>query len=313
MVNSKRLCSFVLILTFVGAGLAPGAIVEVGTLNIINDPGNPSDGLGYLDMSFSDGLTLAAALANAQATHPGARVATPQEWDDLFDGAGISVNPAFPPSAAFLVGARELTSNDPGLSALIAALGPTGGNNLIIWSDPDAFFDPLTTREDIEITATAANIDQSNDSPPHSDRGWLLVSDVVATAVDIDIKPQACPNPVNTKSKGVLLVAVLGSQDFDVFTIDPVSVRLEGVAPVGLSYDDVAAPLGEKVDDCDCTEEGPDGFLDLTLKFKTQEIVAALGEVNDGDEIVLNMTGQLNYDVQIEGSDCVLIISKGKP
>lgn len=100
--------------------------------------------------------------------------------------------------------------------------------------------------------------------------------------------------------------------------IDPVSIRLAGVAPIRSSYEDVATPI-EKVDECDCTDEGPDGFLDLTLKFNVQEIFAALAalvapdEVIDGDEIVLKLTGKLSDDTPIEGSDCVLIISKGKP
>ena len=49
-------------------GLASGGVIEVGDLNIIDDPGNPSDGLRYLDMTFSDGLTKADALANAQSS-----------------------------------------------------------------------------------------------------------------------------------------------------------------------------------------------------------------------------------------------------
>ena len=78
-------------------------------------------------------------------------------------------------------------------------------------------------------------------------------------------------------------------------------------------YDeDISTPL-DKLDDCDCTEEGAGGFLDLTLQFDTQEILAALGAVNDGDEIMLNVTGELSDGTLIEGSDCVLIISKGKP
>jgi hypothetical protein len=67
--------------------LAHAALVEVGDLNIINDAGNPSDGLRYLDMTYSDGLTQAAALTNAQATYANARLATASEFDDLF-GSG---------------------------------------------------------------------------------------------------------------------------------------------------------------------------------------------------------------------------------
>ena len=43
------------------------------------------------------------------------------------------------------------------------------------------------------------------------------------------------------------------------------------------------------VNDCNYTEDGVDGFVDLTLKFKTQEIVEAMGEVNNGDELRLEL------------------------
>lgn len=129
--------------------------------------------------------------------------------------------------------------------------------------------------------------------------------------VDIDIKPGSCPNPLNVKDKGVLPVAVLGIKDFDVFNIDPASIRLEGVAPVRSSYEDVATPVSNKTDDCDCTTEGPDGYLDLLLKFDTQEIVAALGGVYDGDVFLLILTGEDLAGTPIEGTDCVVIIAKG--
>jgi hypothetical protein len=131
-------------------------------------------------------------------------------------------------------------------------------------------------------------------------------------AVAVDIKPGSCPNPLNVKSKGVLPVAILGTEDFDVNDIDIASIRLEGVAPIRSSYEDVAAPLPE-ANDCNCTTDGPDGFLDLTLKFKTQEIVEALGDVNDGDVLSLTFTGSLSDETPIEGEDCVSIVGRFKP
>jgi len=69
----------------------------------------------------------------------------------------------------------------------------------------------------------------------------------------------------------------------------------------------------EPQDECDCTEEGTDGFDDLSLKFDTQDIVTALGAVNDGDVVVLTLTGELSDGTPIEGADCVVIKKKGKP
>lgn len=130
--------------------------------------------------------------------------------------------------------------------------------------------------------------------------------------VTIDIKPGSCPNPLNVKSRGVLPVAVLGSEDFDVSSIDAASIRLAGVAPIRSSFEDVATPVSDS-NECECSTEGPDGFLDLTLKFETQRIVEAIGEVDHGDELVLELTGVLSDETRIEGSDCVIIRGKHKP
>ena len=52
-------------------------------------------------------------------------------------------------------------------------------------------------------------------------------------------------------------------------------------------------------------------YLDLTLKFKVQEIVAALGSVYDGDVYLLTLTGEIIDGTPIEGTDCIVIIAKG--
>ena len=133
-----------------------------------------------------------------------------------------------------------------------------------------------------------------------------------ALEVSVDIKPGSCPNPLNVKSFGVLPVAILGTEDFDVSLIDPASIQLNGVGAIRSSLEDVATPmLG--VSDCDCIEEGPDGFIDLTLKFKTQEIVEALGEVEHGDVITLKLTGVGFGEIPIEGADCIIIRGSRKP
>jgi len=134
----------------------------------------------------------------------------------------------------------------------------------------------------------------------------------VVVAVMVDIKPQSCPNPLNVKSKGVLPAAVLGSEEFDVNTIELASIRLAGVAPVSSSFEDVAAPVPDG-NDCQCTTEGPDGYLDLTLKFKTQQIVEAIGEVDTGDKLTLELTGMLFDGRPIKGADCILVRGKHKP
>jgi hypothetical protein len=146
--------------------------------------------------------------------------------------------------------------------------------------------------------------------------GWyiniLRATRIPPPPIAVDIKPTSCPNPLNTKSNGVLPVAILGTDQFDVYDVDPATVTLEGVSPLRWAYEDVATPVDNGPDDCECTTEGPDGYRDLTLKFSTQEIVAALGDVTDGEYRVLTLQA-LTYVGNIrEGRDCVWIKHKVK-
>jgi hypothetical protein len=142
--------------------------------------------------------------------------------------------------------------------------------------------------------------------------------------VAVDIKPESCPNPLNVKEKGVLPVAIVGTEDFDVTQVDPASLTLTGVSPLRWSVEDAAIPyepyLG-KQDAYDCIEYYPDeygaydGVPDLTLRFKTREVVAALGDVNDGDVLVLQLEGYLRDEFgsgAILGEDVILILAKDK-
>jgi hypothetical protein len=140
-----------------------------------------------------------------------------------------------------------------------------------------------------------------------------LISPVIP--VSVDIKPGTCPNTINTKSRGVLSVAICGTEDFDITTIDPATIRIDincgGVSPLRWSYYDEATPFVEEL--CDCHELTGDGYLDLILKFKTQEVINSIGFVYDGYVITLLISGNLKeeYDgIPILGSDCVVIKDK---
>ena len=132
--------------------------------------------------------------------------------------------------------------------------------------------------------------------------------------VNIDIKPASCPNPLNVGKKGVLPVAILGTDDFDVTMIDPPTVRLAGAAPIRWAMEDVATPYEEDLEGCDnCHELMWDGYIDLTLKFVAQEVVAALGEVEDGECLKLELTGNLKEEfggTPIAGQDVMVILKK---
>jgi hypothetical protein len=144
-----------------------------------------------------------------------------------------------------------------------------------------------------------------------SDDVSVLINRCVSLVrLDIDIKPESCPNALNVKSKGVLPVAVLGTEGFDVREINTATIRLEGVTPIRSAIGDVSTPLLDKQDECDRASEDEDGFDDLTLEFDTQEVVSALGRVADGDELVLIFTAESSDGRPVEGKGRVTILSK---
>ena len=60
-------------------------------------------------------------------------------------------------------------------------------------------------------------------------------------------------------------------------------------------------------------EAGPDGIVDLTLKFDSQEIAGAIGSVADGDTVALELTGNFSAAAggnSFRGEDQVVIINK---
>ncbi len=136
--------------------------------------------------------------------------------------------------------------------------------------------------------------------------------------VAVDIKPRSCPNPLKVNTNSVVPVAILGSKDLDVHDIDPATIQLEGVSPRHWKVRDVATPYDADTmqGDCfDCTKKGRDGFPDLILKFKTRDIVKAIGPVKDlkyGDYLPLELTGALTDGTAIWGDDVVRIIKKKK-
>ena len=179
--------SLVLFGALFGAGLAPAsaALVDNGDLTTIADASNLSDGLSFLDVSFSVDRNLSDALANAQVTFPTARLATPSEVDDLFAAAGITFGSNPLPSAAWDVG-EELallpyaTGNPSTLLNYIGFTEPSGTLPFTaFWTDPDG--DPLgtTTRDFLSFSTDFYRLGQTDLQPPIPEAGWALVVDAV--------------------------------------------------------------------------------------------------------------------------------------
>lgn len=109
--------------------------------------------------------------------------------------------------------------------------------------------------------------------------------------VGIDIKPGSDPNCFNSDGHGVIPVAILGSADFDVSTVDPFSVSLDGA---GVRVKGKSGNAGALED------VNGDGFQDLVV-----QIIDENGYTTGDTTATLN---GLTYDgVPIIGSDTICI------
>ncbi len=104
--------------------------------------------------------------------------------------------------------------------------------------------------------------------------------------IDMDIKPGSDPNSINLKSKGVVPVAVLTTDDFDASDVDPGTALFAGAEPLRWAMEDVDS----------------DGDEDMLFHFKTQELVL------DQDSAEATLTGSTYDGTPIVGADTVRIV-----
>ena len=105
--------------------------------------------------------------------------------------------------------------------------------------------------------------------------------------VALDIRPGSDPNPINLKSKGVIPVAILTTDDFDASTVNGATVLFAGA---GIAHG------GSHLEDVD-----GDGDIDWVGHFRTQDTNIASGDTDAG------LVGQTNDGKDLEGSDSIKI------
>jgi hypothetical protein len=126
--------------------------------------------------------------------------------------------------------------------------------------------------------------------------GTVTLSDITVTGcpywtgVTIDVKPGSDPNSINLKSKGVVPVAVLTTDEFDASTVDPTTVLFAGASPVRWAFEDVDG----------------DGDVDVLFHFETEE----LGLNQDSTQATL--TADTTDGKHIRGTDSVNIVPHNK-
>ena len=102
---------------------------------------------------------------------------------------------------------------------------PPLATHLVSWEwdlDNDGEYDDATGETvtwsvcDLGVHVVGLKVTNSFGESDEVDTVVNVVEPPPAISVAFDIKPKSCPNPINTKDKGVLPVAVLGSETFDV-------------------------------------------------------------------------------------------------
>lgn len=209
------------------------------------------------------------------------------------------------------------TSPVPGVAVSFAVTGvnPTSGSCVTDVNGQCTFTYTGNTVGNDTITATATVAGQPQTAT--ATKTWTVPPSV---EVPFDIHPTSCRNPLNAKEPGgggeksVIPAAILGTATLDVTLVNLTTVRLEGVPAVRSSFKDVATPFVPftgKQAATDCTTSGPDGFMDLTLKFNKQAVINALGgALSNGQVLVLHLTGNLLDGTPIIGEDVVVILNK---
>ena len=143
--------------------------------------------------------------------------------------------------------------------------------------------------------------------------------------VAFDLIPGACPNYFNNlfgrPIDQFMTTSIVGDEDVQsnqivesslLLTVpgggggDPVSRNTTKILPVEVYPQDVTVPIVAPVD-CECTTDGPDGMLDLIVRFDADEVAAALDGFEGGDEVVLWISGDLLDGRSIIGYDCLQI------
>jgi len=132
--------------------------------------------------------------------------------------------------------------------------------------------------------------------------------------LSLDIKPGDCPNPLNTntRGKGVLPMAILGTESFDVNDINADSIKInETVLPVHTPrIEDVSAPA--EGEDCECQISDPDGRDDMVIHFMRRDVILALGldDLEVGTVVPITVRGTLQNGIAFKATDCVKLVGR---
>ena len=170
------------------------------------------------------------------------------------------------------------------------------GNTQIIWT--------LETYE-FQATGTLTTVAFA-EIGPDDQLGMLLDAISLTTKeieVDIDIKPGSYPNSININGSGLITVAILGSETFDVSNINIGSLVFAGLDVAVRGKDKPMCKIEDVSGNFSEGPEGtPDGYPDLVCHFEDDP---SLWSPTDG---TAEVTGLLNDGTILMGIDEIRLV-----
>lgn len=243
--------------------------------------------------------TAVNGLLAAGGQFSGFRYATEEEVIQLFANAGI---PDLPQAGTLQV--KQTSGNYNPIGVLLGLIGTSsassGGLALGVTGTPSSYFGgnhqvtSYVYRTSTQGVAglSATGIDDSNCASGH----WLVKSWAPpVTKVSIDIKPGSYPNCFNVNGHGVIPVAILGSNQFDVTTVDPMSLQFGAF---------MVRVRGNKGPLCSVQDVNGDSMNDLVCQFEDNGQSAW----ETGGEATATLTGTTYDGRKFEGSDSICIV-----
>lgn len=215
-----------------------------------------------------------------------------------------------------LAGVGNPWANDWRLAngADLAELRAGGGG----WIDVLSVFNPggstiLKGRTNVPAPPDPAHVVwevYSSDSPPFSQEqyakddadmfptigAWAVASyeeKPLPITVEIDIKPGNDANCFNINGHGVIPVAILGSDTFDVTLVDQTALLFGGLE---------VRVRGNKGPQCHFEDSSADGILDLVCQFEDNSDYWTPG---DGEA---TLTGKLQDETEFMGTDSICVV-----
>lgn len=214
----------------------------------------------------------------------------------------IETNQASQWLASAIVNAADLYTDAPyllhvydgawwGDHASFWAFGYAGINNEESWDWYDPDFNPRyhTTQDLPEYV----HPEFATDNVKVAVASLATVAGYLPRPVAFELSSGEPKAPINPKSHGVTPALLRGADAFDAHTVDLSSLIVEGVAPVSVR-------VGERTGD---------GIDDISMKFDTAELAAAMGHVPAKHDVVtMHLTGNFRDGTRLAGECPVTVV-----